>query len=180
MAARPPQQKKRPVGHSLIEDINLAEIGRRRRLRERAREGDNHAYFASVAEARFVLRKTFRIIEDQAKIFGLDPLLHQALLQIYGSSESRLSIGKLADRLDISPQFTSSLIKQLTAKGLVSRHRDPSDNRVSYVAITGKATALLQQIDEQWRFHLDYFSAQLSDEQRKSAISIFMFYVGYR
>ena len=36
---------------------------------------DKHAYFVGVAEARYVLRKVFRIVEEQAKKFGLDPLL---------------------------------------------------------------------------------------------------------
>ena len=71
---------------------------------------DRHDYFAEVAEARYVLRRVFRIAEEQARDAGLDPLAHQALIQIYGSPDRRLRVAQLADRLDITPAFASSLL----------------------------------------------------------------------
>ena len=55
-----------------------------------------HDYFVDVAEARYVLRRVFRIAEEQAKAAGLEPLTHQALIQIYGSPERRLRVNGLA------------------------------------------------------------------------------------
>ena len=75
-----------------------------------------HDYFAEVAEARYVLRRVFRISEEQARAAGLDPLAHQALIQIYGSPERRLRVNQLAERLDITPAFASSLLKSLVAR----------------------------------------------------------------
>lgn len=53
----------------------------------RARGATNkHDYFIAVARIRYIMRKVFRIIDEHAKKLGLDPLAHQALLQVYGSS----------------------------------------------------------------------------------------------
>jgi hypothetical protein len=49
-------------------------------------------YFQVVAECRFVLRKVFRIVDDQVRRHGLEPLPHQALIQVLGSPTGGLSI----------------------------------------------------------------------------------------
>ena len=36
----------------------------------------------------------------------------------------------------------------------------------------------MDKIDENVKFHVDYFAGQLSVEERESALSILMFYVG--
>ncbi|MFT5487762.1 MAG: DNA-binding MarR family transcriptional regulator, partial [Alphaproteobacteria bacterium] len=98
-----------------------------------------HDYFAEVAEARYVLRRVFRISEEQARAAGLDPLAHQALIQIYGSPERRLRVNQLAERLDITPAFASSLLKSLVADGMIDRRRDDDDHRVTWVSATDAA-----------------------------------------
>jgi DNA-binding MarR family transcriptional regulator len=139
---------------------------------------DKHAYFVGVAEARYVLRKVFRIVEEQAKKFGLDPLAHQALIQIYGSPTTELQINQVASRLDITPAFASSLIRLLVESDLVVRRGDERDQRVIYVSITEKGRKVMDAIDENVKFHVDYFVGQLTQEERESARSILMFYVG--
>ena len=44
-------------------------------------------YFHGVAEARYVIRRIFRIVDEQAKSAGLEPLEHQALIQLFGAPE---------------------------------------------------------------------------------------------
>ncbi|MGO4567107.1 MarR family winged helix-turn-helix transcriptional regulator [Rhizobium sp. 2YAF20] len=139
---------------------------------------DKHTYFIGVAEARYVLRKAFRIVEDQAKEYGIDPLAHQALIQIYGSRDMQLQVNQIANRLDIAPAFASSLVKTLVEKGLASRRRDEQDQRITYVAITEEGRDIMDSIDEKVKFHVDYFSGQLTREERESALSILMFYAG--
>jgi len=53
-------------------------------------------YFHGVSEARYVIRKVFRIVDDQAKQAGLEPLEHQALIQIFGSPKLRPNRRKLS------------------------------------------------------------------------------------
>src|SRR5262245_17289396 len=104
--------------------ISPRRVEMRRKMVARAFDAnDKHAYFESVAEARYVLRKVFRIVEERAKSLDLDPLAHQALIQIYGSPRMELRVNELADRLDIAPAFASNLVRTLATKKLLTRTR---------------------------------------------------------
>jgi DNA-binding MarR family transcriptional regulator len=159
--------------------VDAARLEKRREKAARARAtADRHPYFRGVAEARYLLRKVFRLIEDEAKRAGIDPLAHQALIQIYGSKNGALRIKEVAERLDITPAFASSLLKMLVAKGYVGRGRDSTDARVSWAKLTAKGRALLHRIDEQVQMHVDYFTVGLDPEQTEAALSVLMFYAG--
>ena len=176
-ATKVPEQAAAP---SLApQPLDVDRLRRRGIAAKKARETDDkHTYFAGVAEARYVLRKVFRIVEEQAKKFGLDPLAHQALIQIYGSPEMELQVNQIANRLDITPAFASSLVKILADKDLVARRRDERDQRVTYVSITSQGRDVMDNIDENVKFHVDYFVGQISPQEREGALSIMMFYVG--
>ena len=158
-------------------DAARLERGREKAAKARA-TADRHPYFHGVAQARYVLRKVFRLVEEEAKRAGVDPLAHQALIQVYGSEGSALRVKEVAERLDITPAFASSLVKSLEAKGFVVRSRDKTDNRVSWVKVTKEARLLLHQIDEQVQIHVDYFTRNLTAQQTEAALSILMFYAG--
>ena len=159
--------------------VDAARLERRREKAAKARgTADRHPYFRGVAEARYLLRKVFRLIEDEAKRAGIDPLAHQALIQIYGSKNGTLRIKEVAERLDITPAFASSLLKALVAKGYVGRTRDGKDARVAWAKLTAKGRALLHRIDEQVQIHVDYFTNGLDPEQTEAAFSVLMFYAG--
>ena len=162
--------------------MRVVDAGRLERGRERAvkaaRAADRHPYFYGVAEARYVLRKVFRLVEEEAKRAGIDPLAHQALIQIYGSETGALKVKDVAERLDITPAFASSLVKSLAARRLIATARDRHDSRVSWVKTTKEARALLHRIDEQVQVHVDYFTRRLSAQQTEAALSILMFYAG--
>ena len=142
------------------------------------RPGTRHGYFTEVAEARYILRRVFRIAEEQAKAAGLEPLAHQALIQIYGSPDRRLRVNGLAERLDIKPAFASALLSGLEADGMIRRERDTADHRVTWVEVTETAIEKLVRIDGAVDFHVTYFAAQLDRESRKRALSTLKFYVG--
>jgi DNA-binding MarR family transcriptional regulator len=160
----------------LLDAVRL-ERGREKAAKARV-TADPLVYFRAVAEARYLLRKVFRLIEEEAKRAGVDPLAHQALIQIYGSEDGALRVKELAERLDIAPAFASSLVKQLAAEGYVSRARDKQDARVAWAKVTAKAKALLKRIDAQVQTHVDYFHAGRQPEQVEAALSILMFYAG--
>jgi DNA-binding MarR family transcriptional regulator len=165
----------------MAQPLDLERLRRKRHAAEKSREAeDKHTYFKGVAEARFVLRKAFRIVEEQAKASGIDPLAHQALIQIYGSPDMQLRVNQIASRLDIPPAFASSLVRTLAEKGLATRKRDTEDQRVTYVEVTPSGIELLHAIDDKVQFHVNYFARQLLPEERESALSILMFYVGMR
>ncbi|CAM5203812.1 hypothetical protein CDEF62S_02958 [Castellaniella defragrans] len=104
---------------------------------------DKHQYFVNIANTRYALRKVFRIIEEQAKAQGLEPLEHQALLQIYGSTEKRLRIKDLALRLDIPAGFASTLARTLLAKGCVEKLKSADNRRVSFIGLTDNVEDLV-------------------------------------
>lgn len=159
--------------------IDATRLEKRREKTIRARgAGDRRVYFRGVAEARYVLRKVFRLVEEEAKRAGLDPLAHQALIQIYGSENGMLRVKEVAERLDITAAFASSLVKMLTAKRYVTRVGDTKDNRVIWVKIAGRGRELLHRIDEQVQIHADYFTQSLTPQQTEAALSILMFYAG--
>jgi DNA-binding MarR family transcriptional regulator len=159
--------------------FDLDRVRQRRRAANKSRQtGDKHTYFMGVAEARYVLRKAFRIVEEQAKSVGIDPLAHQALIQVYGSPEMELQVNQIANRLDIPPALASSLVRVLVEKGLAIRRRNDKDQRVTCVGITDSGKELLHGIDEQVQYHVDYFAGQLTRSERESALNILTFYVG--
>jgi DNA-binding MarR family transcriptional regulator len=161
----------------LVVDAARLEKGREKAVKARGR-ADRGLYFHGVAAARYILRKVFRLVEDEAKRAGIDPLAHQALIQIYGSEKGALRIKELAERLDISPAFSSSLVKLLLAKHYVTRERDRHDSRVAWVKVTKKGQDVLHFIDEQVQIHVDYFTRNLSPAETEAALSILMFYAG--
>jgi DNA-binding MarR family transcriptional regulator len=159
--------------------ISPHRIELRRRAVARAFDAqDKHAYFEGVAEARYVLRKAFRIVEERAKAMNMHPLAHQALIQIYGSRRKQLRINELAHRLDIAPAFASNLARTLSKRKLITRTRNDDDQRVIVVRVTEAGRELLHAIDAEVKVHVDYFTRTLTAKDRESALSILMFYVG--
>jgi DNA-binding MarR family transcriptional regulator len=136
------------------------------------------AYFHGVADARFVIRRVFRIVDERAKNRNLDPLQHQALIQIHGARDADVRVGTIAERLNISPAFASKIVKALAAKGLVTSTGSPHDQRVTNVSATVEGIDLLDEIDRDVRIHVDFFTRQLTRQQKAAALSIFAFYVG--
>src|SRR6266700_6554522 len=96
-------------------------------------EADFHSYFVAIARARSVVRRVFRMIDEQAKRFGLDPLEHQTLIQVYGAADHGVQTRDLAERLDISAPHASRLVRVLEEHGLVARGRSPDDQRATIV-----------------------------------------------
>jgi DNA-binding MarR family transcriptional regulator len=160
-------------------NVNYARVEKRSLATVRARESTNkHEYFRAIAHVRYILRKVFRMIEDKARELGVESLEHQALLQVYGSPSQRLRVSELAERLDIAPAFASNLIKDLVKRKLLKRDSDSSDRRVTVLQITNAGRDLCHRIDADVRPHVDYFTSQLTADERETALSTLMFYMG--
>ncbi len=134
-------------------------------------------YMHNVAQARYVVRKIVRIVHEQAKRAGLDPLEHQALVQLFGA-DAGLSVSRLAERLDVAPAVGSRLIKVLAKKGLVVREQSDVDKRIMHVIVTDAGTAMLKEIDRTVHIHIEYFQKQLEDSDRLSLMAVFAFWAG--
>ena len=79
--------------------------------------------------------------------FGLTPSQYNVLRILRGEGQPLPSL-EIADRMiQVVPAITG-LIDRLEKQGLVTRRHCTEDRRVVYVAITDKALAILQRVDE--------------------------------
>jgi DNA-binding MarR family transcriptional regulator len=148
-------------------------------LNDVQRSREFQSYVKSIAEARYVIRRVLRIVDEQAKAHGLEPLLHQALLQVYGANNGNgITVGTLAARLDVAAAFVSRLVRRLEEMGLVCREQSDTDRRSTYVIATAAGVQKLTGIDDDVHHHVAFFQHQLTDDQRVPALAIFAFYVG--
>ncbi|VCU71712.1 MarR family protein [Pigmentiphaga humi] len=158
-------------------DAQRLEKRRQATVRSRSRK-DKHVYFKGIASARYLLRKVFRMVEEQARQAHIDPLAHQALIQVYGSPSKSLRVKDIADRLDISQAFASSLVRALVDSGHAVRSREGEDRRETRVTVTDTGIALLTGIDAAVQADVDAFTGSLSEEEKEQALSILLFYAG--
>lgn len=136
------------------------------------------AFFRGVAEARYVVRRVTRIVDEQARAHDLDPLEHQLLIQLFGADGGEMSVNQIATRLDVPPAVASRLIKRLEGASLVRRRKSESDRRVTKVSIAEPGRELCLAVWNDVRFHIDYFQRQLDEESKRVALAVFGFYVG--
>lgn len=137
-----------------------------------------HDYMRIVAHARYAFRRVQHIIDDCARGHGVDPLEHQAMIQIYGSPEQRLPVGQLAERLDIVSALASRLAQQLETRGLVRRTQSQSDRRGKFVSVTRKGLELLRTVVEDVHAEVERFRRDVEEEPRRATHEIVAFYVG--
>lgn len=137
-----------------------------------------HEFFRGVAQARYVVRKVVRIVDEQAKSEGLDPLEHQLLLQLYGSEQLVLGVNKLAARLDVPAAVVSRMLKSLESRALVERRQSGVDRRGTDVFITESGKNRCVAIWDHVKLHVDYFQKQLTEDEKLLALGVFGFYVG--
>ena len=137
-------------------------------------------YFEVVADARFVIRRVLRLVDEQAKSHGLESVEHQALIQIVGAQAEHISVGDLADRLFISATFASRLVKVLLSKGFVRTQLSDRDQRVVHITATQGGLDMLALIENDLRLHIEYFTKQLPPDVKRSALTTFALYVGTR
>ena len=140
---------------------------------------DLNGYFEGVSRARYVVRRIFRIFDEEAGGVGLEPLQHQALIQVCGrEAVVGVRVSSIAEWLDIPPALASRLVRDLREKGLVERRSSDADGRVTLVVPTSHGRELLARISRAVHSHVAYFQSQLTQEDRSSALAIFAFYVG--
>lgn len=140
---------------------------------------DFQSYVRNIAAARHVIRRVLRIVDEQAKQHGLEPLTHQLLLQVYGVNRGRgITVSHLAARLDIPVAFASRIVKQLEELGLVRREASTEDRRSIFVSATEMGVDTLSRIDADVHYNVAHLQRQLGESDRLAALTIFAFYVG--
>jgi DNA-binding MarR family transcriptional regulator len=106
----------------------------------------SQADYESLAAFRYELRHFLQFSEQAAKVLGLTPQQHQALLAIRAAPEQTMSIGDLGEQLFIQPHSASELVDRLVALDLLSKQSAEQDRRRSVLALTSSATSILAQM----------------------------------
>ena len=105
------------------------------------------SHYELLAGLRYALRRFLHFSEDAARTAGLKPQQHQALLSIKGfPGRDRVSIGELAERLQVRHHSAVGLVDRAASVGLVDRRTDPDDHRVVRLHLTARGAGRLRQL----------------------------------
>ncbi len=111
--------------------------------------------YETLAQFRYLLRKFASFSESAAHAAGLTPQHHQALLAIHGfPGPAPITVGALAERLDLRHNSVVGLIDRLSAKKLVRRCPHPGDARRVNLALTPRGLGLLAGLSQAHRDEL--------------------------
>ncbi len=103
--------------------------------------------FERLADFRYALRQFLRYSEETAYSVGLTPQKYQALLAIRGyPDKDRVSIGELAERLQIRHHSAVGIVDRLEDQGLVAREQDEQDRRIVCVRLTPLGVEMVERI----------------------------------
>lgn len=109
------------------------------------------------AEFRSTLRRFLRFSEEQAMLHGITPQQHLLLLTVRGhAAYPQVSVGDVADSLQIRHHSASLLIDRCFKRGLLTRTEDPEDRRRALIALTEAGQRVLDEITEANREELGH------------------------
>ncbi len=104
------------------------------------------AEYETLAAFRHLIRQFLRFSEQAAKQVGLPPQQYQALLAIKGfPGRDYITVGELAERLQIRHHSAVGLVNRMVEQGLVVRGPG-RDRREVHVTLTAQGSRLLQQL----------------------------------
>ena len=121
----------------------------------RARSRLNGADYQMLAQLRYLLRRFAAFSEAAARGAGLTSQQHQALLAVRGfPGPARISVGELAERLQLRHHSAVGLVDRLAARGLLRRHYDRRDRRRVLLTVTPGGRARLARLSRVHREEL--------------------------
>jgi DNA-binding MarR family transcriptional regulator len=119
------------------------------------------ADYQMLAEFRGHLRQFLRFSENAARMAGISPQQHQALLAIKGFSGGAIHIGELAEQLQIRHHSAVGLVDRLAKHGYVRRSTDARDRRRVKVMLARKGDSVLESLAASHRQQLRQVAPRL-------------------
>lgn len=105
------------------------------------------ADYETLADLRYALRLFLRFSEEAAQRAGLTPQQHQALLAIKGfPKRDQVTVGELAERLQLRHHSAVGLADRLVSARLISRRQDTKDRRQVYLKLTARGETALERL----------------------------------
>ena len=103
--------------------------------------------YQALSEFRYQIRRFLHFSEQTARVAGLEPQQHQLLLALKGRPEGhQVTIGDLAERLQIQHHSTVELLNRLEERDLIYRSRDEADQRRVFVNLSQHGEEVLRKL----------------------------------
>jgi DNA-binding MarR family transcriptional regulator len=103
--------------------------------------------YERLAAFRYALRQFIHFSEAAVQAVGITPQQHQALLAIMGfPGRDRVTVGELAERLQLRHHSAVGLVDRLAAEGLVARAPSAEDRRQVFVQLTSRGEQVLGRL----------------------------------
>lgn len=113
------------------------------------------AQYETLAAFRYALRQFLRFSEEAAQAAGITAQQHQGLLAIKGyPGRDQITVGELAERLQLRHHSAVGLIDRLVAENLVSRAPSAEDRRQVLIQLTSRGETLLEELSSVHRDEL--------------------------
>ncbi len=120
------------------------------------------AQYVALAAFRYALRQFLHYSEQAAISAGLTPQQHQALLTLKGFPErDEISIGELAERMQIRHHSAVELVDRLVAEGLVRRKTSTIDRRQVRITLTARGLSFLERLSASHKEELQRIAPSL-------------------
>lgn len=120
--------------------------------------------YETLAAFRYALRQFIRFSEEAAQAAGVTPQQHQALLAIKGfPKRDSVTVGELAERLQLRHHSAVGLIDRLVAEKLVSRATSPEDRRRVLIRLTSRGENVLEKLTAVHRKQLNRIGPEISE-----------------
>lgn len=124
----------------------------------------NQADYEALAEFRYALRQFLHFSENAARAAGLTPQHHQAMLAIKGfPGGGRITIGELAEWLQIRHHSAVGLVDRLAAECFIRRVPDRRDRRQVRLTLTSRGEAVLEKLSAVHYEQLRRIGPQIND-----------------
>jgi DNA-binding MarR family transcriptional regulator len=119
--------------------------------------------YETLAAFRYALRRFIRFSEEAAQAAGITAQQYQALLAIKGfPARDRITVGELAERLQLRHHSAVGLIDRLVAEKLAAREPSAKDRRQVLVQLTRRGEGILEQLASVHREQLRRIGPEIS------------------
>jgi DNA-binding MarR family transcriptional regulator len=105
------------------------------------------AQYETLASFRYALRRFLHFSEEAAQRAGITPQQHQALLAIKGfPGRDWVTVGELAERLQLRHHSTVELLDRLADLKFVTRKHSAADRRQVQVDLSARGERVLDKL----------------------------------